>query len=261
MISFNQMGNLGHLGNQMFQYASLKGISKSNNTDFMIPPKENFGKNYNLFSNINYCFELNCERGISNFDTLVESKFSFDSTLMNGIKENVNLQGYFQTEKYFKHIENDIRKDFSFSNEVKSECLKFIEKIDSKRNIISLHIRRNDYVNLQEHHPLCTLEYYTECLEELPNIPTLIFSDDSEWCLEQDLFNSDRFLVSQSNSPYMDMCLMTLCNYHIIANSSFSWWGAWLSNSKKVFAPKQWFGKNYENYILDDLYCDGWIVK
>ena len=127
-------------------------------------------------------------------------------------------------------------------------------------NLISLHIRRTDYVG-NINHPMPSLtEYYQKALDQLDDtIPVLIFSDDPKWCKEQSIFSGDRFLVSE-NDPYTDLCIMSLCNYHIIANSSFSWWGAWLSDSKKVFAPKRWFGGNAINNDTSDLYCSNWII-
>ena len=88
----------------------------------------------------------------------------------------------------------------------------------------------------------------------------IVFTDDPEWAKVQELFPDDRFFVSETDCAYTDMCLMSLCDYHIIGNSTFSWWGAWLSSSKKVVAPKQWFGAPLEANDLSDLYCDGWVV-
>jgi hypothetical protein len=259
-ISFNDLGNLGHLGNQMFQYAALKGVAAIRKDNCMIPPKELFGKNYPTKSMLDDCFTLECDRGISKFETFLEKTFSYDDEVFNLKSNNINLHGYFQSEKYFKHIESEIRKEFSFSEELMDECLGFIEDIDSDRELISIHIRRGDYVNLKSHHPTLPIEYYSESLKLLPDIPVLIFSDDPEWCLKQELFDSDRFLISDSNTPEFDMCLISLCKYHIIANSSFSWWGAWLSNSKNVIAPKKWFGPSLINNETKDLYCEDWKV-
>ena len=87
----------------------------------------------------------------------------------------------------------------------------------------------------------------------------IIFSDDTKWCKEQEIFSDDRFLVSEDNDQSYDLCLMSMCNDFIIANSSFSWWGAWLGNRGKVVAPKQWFGKGL-NHDTKDLYCSDWSV-
>ena len=104
-------------------------------------------------------------------------------------------------------------------------------------------------------------------------------TDDISWCKEQKLFSSDRFYFNESQEsysyktmdglgkmqnslvPYVDLCLMSLCNGAIIANSSLSWWGAWLQKGKnKVIAPKNWFGPSYADKNTSDLYCDGWVI-
>lgn len=263
MISFNSLGNLGRLGNQMFQYASLKGIATNRGFDFCIPPESAFGlndpnvkkSNVNIHNTFNISY---VKTNITNNKIIQERYYNFDKILFNDCEDNMDLYGYFQSEKYFNHIKNEIQKDFTFSESLLEDCSKFIQQIDSNGEIISLHIRRGDYVNLESFHPLPSLEYYSEALKRLPDLPVLIFSDDCEWCMNQELFDSDRFLVSELNSADFDMCLMTMCNYHIIANSSFSWWGAWLSNSKKVIAPSEWFGSSLLHNDTSDLYCSEW---
>jgi hypothetical protein len=89
----------------------------------------------------------------------------------------------------------------------------------------------------------------------------IIFSDDPEWCLNHSLFRSDRFMVSQTENNALDLCLMSFCSAHIIANSSFSWWGAWLSNSENVIAPSDWFkGSNNEHLDTSDLIPETWTL-
>ena len=94
-------------------------------------------------------------------------------------------------------------------------------------------------------------------MKKLPNIPVIIVSDDPEWCGKQELFKPDRFLISDSDSNVVDMCILSLCKYHVIANSSFSWWGAWLANSNKVIAPKIWYG-SVANLNDSDLVPQDW---
>jgi len=259
MISFNQLGNLGRLGNQMFQYASLRGIAANRGFDFCVPPEYSFGvsdpnvKNSN--TNIHTAFDLSkYDKFLGSNKIVKESGFHFDGTLFNTCDDNVDLYGYFQSEKYFKHIEDEIRKDFTFHQDVVESC----EEIIDGQEAISLHIRRSDYLHLQSFHPVPPIEYYTEALKKLPDLPVFIFSDDPEWCSMKSEFDSDRFLLSKSNSADFDMCLMSMCKYHIIANSSFSWWGAWLAKSEKVIAPKIWFGPSLMEHDTSDLYCEGW---
>jgi len=130
-------------------------------------------------------------------------------------------------------------------------------------NPIALHVRRTDYAQYS-HHPICDINYYKEALARFDSDrEVIIFSDDPEWCLQEDLFDNDRFLVSENRDQYLDLCLMSLCSDFIIANSSFSWWGAWLSTNenKRVVAPSKWFGPplNQTNNTKD-LYCEGWEV-
>lgn len=260
-FSFNFIGNLGHLGNQMFQYAFTKGMSAKHSRPFYMPPHEVFGKYYNLklLSNIDQCFNISCERRITNYPRLNERFFHFDEEFFeNPPTEDVDFFGYFQTEKYFKHIENDLRKDFTFKDEILNTSLDFFESIGESS--ISLHIRRGDYVS-NPNHPTQSSEYYNKALSHFDdNLPVLIFSDDPEWCKTQKIFDSERFLVSETYDTGIDLCLMSLCKYHIIANSSFSWWGSWLAKSEKTIAPQKWFGGDCINNNTKDLYCPDWII-
>jgi len=111
------------------------------------------------------------------------------------------------------------------------------------------------------HHPVQELDYYEKALKKFPdNIPVMVFSDGIEWCKEQEIFQDDRFVMSEGNPTGVDLCFQSLCTYHIIANSSFSWWGSWLAKSKKTVAPSVWFAGPNASRDLSDLYLPGWIV-
>ena len=255
MISFNNLGNLGRLANQMFQYASLKGIARKNRHSFAIPPREVFGQidaNVRNSDLILYdVFDLESKNTVGlceNNMILTERMHTFDEELFTRCPDNIDLQGYFQTEKYFKHIEDEIREDFKFKDDLLELCKSFITE-----DTISLHIRRGDYIN-NPNHPTQDASYYEAGLAKLPEeIPVIVFSDDPAWCNEQPMFEDDRFLISDGNSTDCDLCLMSLCKYHIIANSSYSWWGAWLANSEKVIAPRNWFGGECVNKSTEDM--------
>jgi hypothetical protein len=258
-ISFNRLGNMGHLGNQMFQYASTKGIASKNNTGFYIPETKHFGTSYNTLSNIDDCFDIKCNRGVTSFPQYIDPNFHFDENLFN-ISGDIDLLGYFQSEKYFKHIEDEIRKDFCFIPEIYDPTMEIFKSIVGNGSAISLHIRRGDYV-INPNHPTQTFGYYSKALEYFDSdLPVLILSDDTSWCKEQEIFSDDRFLISESDNCYADLCIMSLCDYHIICNSSFSWWGSWLAKSKKTVAPKNWFGGDCINHNTEDLYLKNWIV-
>ena len=264
MISFNYLGNLGRLGNQMFQYAALIGISEKHGYDYCLPPKNIIGtidyKCKNSDTTLFDCFIIPTkERQFSTFPTITEESFNFDKRLFQNCRDNVNLHGYFQSEKYFKHIENQIRKHFTFLDNIKIPTTKLFNKTFGDAEVISLHIRRGDYVG-NSNHPTQSLEYYENAISLFDNnLPIMIFSDDIKWCKNQNLFSGDRFVFSENNSTGIDLMLQTLCKYHIIANSSFSWWGAWLAKSKRVIAPKMWFFNEDLNKNTNDLYCKSWV--
>ena len=151
MISFNNIGNLGRLANQMFQYASLKGIARNRGFEYTIPPEDVFGQNdplvktsplniYNVFENIS----KNKIEIVRN-PMLQERMHEFDEELFRSCPDNVDLFGYFQSPKYFNHIKDEIKNDFKFTNEVESLCNEMYESISGKK-VVSLHIRRTDYL-------------------------------------------------------------------------------------------------------------------
>ena len=261
MITFNNLGNLGRLANQMFQYASLKGIATNKGFDFCIPPEENFGTTDPLVRddplNLYKCFNIIEKVKIGMYPThmLPERMHTFDQDLFDNCPDNIDLFGYYQSPKYFQHIEDDIREDFTFTKELNDTCDDVISTLKSD-DVISLHIRRTDYVS-NPNHPLQPLEYYETALQKLPESPVIIFSDDPEWCDKQKIFDDERFATSY-NAPDLDLCLMSKCKYHIIANSSFSWWGAWLAKSEKVFAPKNWFAASCKDKSVEDMKFGDW---
>lgn len=263
MISNNHIGNLGRLGNQMFQYASLRGISYKFGYEYCLPPEDFVGKKdpncANSDLNIFQCFKLpEVERRLTDNNILEEASFNFDINIWNNCPDHVDLFGYFQTEKYFKSIKKQIFEAFTFVDEISEPSKEEFISNFGDSEVISLHIRRGDYLKYT-HHPVQSVQYYENALSYFDNsIPVIVFSDDVNWCKEQDIFKSDRFIISEHNNTGVDLYLQTLCKYHIICNSSFSWWGAWLSESKLVISPKKWFDLPLI-HNTDDLYCDGWI--
>ncbi len=243
MIGFNALGQLGRLGNQMFQYASLRGIAAKNGHVWMMPPpaesydKLDEWKDHQLFYpfNMSTVQNLNVQYTDGERPVVNEKTFGFDDDLYNNCPKWVDVRGYLQSEKYFKDIEDTIREDFTFKPQFLRPSRSMINSFE---NPVSLHIRRTDYLTLSHNHNNLGLDYYEEALTHFDgDRNVVVFSDDPDWCKEQSLFDDDRFLVAEGNINYVDMCLMSLCNAHIIANSSFSWWGAWLANTGKVIAP------------------------
>lgn len=280
MIGYNRLGTNGRLGNQMFQYAALRGIASNNNLEWCIPPEDTpTHANYGLFD----AFKLKNLKhtGLINGPTHDEPGFDFDEELFNNCPDNVNIDGYRQTEKYFKHIEESIREDYEFRDEIYQPCKEFMDQFNG--NIALLHIRRGDNVGRPDWYPMPVVEHYEYLLEKYfsDDQPVLICSDDLDWVKEQKLFKKDRFYLSETRVyylhqtlngagqmemsliPYYDLCLMTMCSDAIIANSSLSWWGAWLQKNpnKKVITQSPWFGSNLAFNNLKDLIPESWIIE
>lgn len=283
MIGYNRLGSNGRLGNQMFQYAGLRGMATKHGYEWVVPPPTDYYEaNYGLFD----CFKMSSVEDKNfgfvphQFQTLKSEKFSFNEEFFENCPDDCNIDDYFQTEKYFKNVEDLIRSDYEFKDDYLNPCKEFISQFNGK--VVSLHVRRTDYVNLQNYHLPCSLKYYERALEEFSEeTPVLIFSDDIEWCKQQEIFSGDRFYFSENTEqyshvhkdadgqhrkslvPYTDLCLMSLCSDAIIANSSFSWWGAWLISNpdKKVIAPDTWFGPDASDIDSSDLVPDSWIRK
>ena len=265
MLANDDLGNLGRLGNQMFQYTALRGLAQRHGYEYCLPPREVIAtRDPNVVNSditMFECFEIpEASRQVSNFQRVQESRFGLDQNLWENCPDNISLYGYFQTEKYFKHIEKQIREAFAFVNDIRQPTEEAFKSNFGDTEVISIHLRRGDYLKYP-HHPVQELEYYEQGLSHMPlDIPVMIFSDGIEWCKDQELFQGDRFIFAEGNNTGVDLCLQSLCAYHIIANSSFSWWGAWLAKSKKTVAPNIWFAGPDSSKDLSDLYCPGWIV-
>ena len=276
-VSFNGLGNEGRLGNQMFQYAFIRGMSKKYGYDFIIPDanSDRFD-NYGLFD----CFKLEgCKTGEGSYPTLECRDTAFNQKFLDDCSDNTNYSGVFQTEKYFANATEELRKDFTFNKEILDPCQEFIDNVG---DAIFLHVRRGNsnlvgnrgekwsYQMLQDYHPLMKKEYYLEALSHFDESKkVIVLSDTIDWCKKQDWLQDDRFLFSDSSYevfddgasvPYIDLCLMSLCSGGIIANSSMSWWGAWLQNDTgKIIAPNPWYGAKAYNYGNAEL-CDADLI-
>jgi hypothetical protein len=261
MLSFNSLGSLGRLGNQMFQYAALFSIARRRGFDFVVPlsSAQNVWREHQLF----FAFRLPgtfCAGVTRNFPRVQPRAFGYDARLAKKCPDNVDLYGYFQSEKYFADNAAAVRDEFSFHPSILAQAEARLIGIAGPK--ISLHVRRGDYVANAYRFPPCDSGYYERALGRLPaNLPVLVFSDDIAWCKEQRIFREDRFVFSENATNFADLCLMSLCDHHIIANSSFSWWGAWLARNpdKLVVAPERWFGPGLAHLDTHDLLPKRWM--
>ena len=284
MISFQQIGYMGRLGNQMFQFASTLGIANKlgNEAKFPIENCFNYSESGPFDPAIGRCMAVKCDlldafdidqyyfipqRHLKSGVVYSEAGFEYDPQVEN-LQEDTSLYGYFQTEKYFSHCRELILSQLVFKDTHRAQALSYMEniRIQSKSlKTVSIHVRRGDYLMFPDHHPPCSKEYYDKAVNEIKSIigeshdiKFLIFSDDTEWCSTQ--FTGEEYQVVNINNPFSEMCLMTLCDHNIIANSSFSWWGAWLGDNsgRTVIAPFKWFGHLIQK-DASDIYLNNWI--
>jgi len=282
MMGYNRLGSNGRLGNQMFQYAALRGIAAKRGYDWVIPPETyNHKDNYGLFETFEMTNVKESNLGFVDGQFVEENDYCFIPEFFEECPDNVSLEGYFQTEKYFFHIEDEIREDFTFKEEYLKTCEEYINSLDSAP--IFLHVRQLDNIGREEYHPILPISFFEEALSNFSNdTPCFVFTDDINWCKSQEFFKQDRFLFNENNQKYsyktvdgkgqmqntllpqVDLCLMSLCSGGIIANSSFSWWGAWLQNNRgKIIAPnpKKWFGSAMKHLDTSDIIPDRWITQ
>lgn len=269
---------IGGLGNQLFQYAAARSLALKHGVEAKVDSsvletdtKGVYTQRKFELSSFAADIQIANEKELKPFLNKYNSKFirtlqrnapGLFSTLY--VKENGNrfnmgflgwpantyLDGFWQSELYFKFYEEEIRSDLEFNAEIKNKNKDLANKINSL-NSVSLHVRRGDYVSLasaNQFHGLCSLDYYNEAVKTIADkagaIELFVFSDDQTWCKQNLKFNFPIHFV-ETNDAYSDMYLMTQCKHNIIANSSFSWWGAWLNanENKVVVAPKKWFNE------------------
>jgi hypothetical protein len=268
MITNLSIGYNGRLGNQMFQLACLVALSEAKGYEIALPT-ENFKPDnedgYNDGSQLRDCFNIPDQffRSRSEIMNRIahqyrEPKFSYSDDFFS-LPDGTDVNGYYQSERYFKNSENRIREIFSFKKWISDEADLMYSKLDIDESSICVHVRRGDYIAQSDYHPVLKKEYYSEALCDMKG-KVFLFSDDYEWCRDNvsDLY-PESTIVEKIN-PYVSLCLMSRFKKFIIANSSFSWWAAWLSGeASDVVAPSIWFGKMM-SHSTEDLYCKGWKI-
>ena len=249
---------MGGLGNQMFQIAAAFALAIRNNTTYgfnfdecYTPLQGNPSPYYSetIFKKVN---KINGTK----FDTFYKEKSHSFSPIP--FSENLLLDGYFQSEKYFKDVCKLVINLFEISKD-NVEIVKSVLNLSDKR-LTSVHIRRGDYLKFPNVHPTCDLEYYKKAMSLITDSIFVVISDDMKWVKENLI--GDNIIYSPFKDELLDLTLMTICDNNIIANSSFSWWGAYLNNNKsgfnKIIAPKNWFGPNGPQDI-HDIVPTNWI--
>ncbi len=285
----------GGLGNQLFQYATGRALAEWHGSSLAFDLRA-FRNNANNGGITPRAFELGAfgikpvqptlldelalgtrsipykgrvqkmVRKWRNITEYREQDTVYDPFLTEKTSANTYLVGYFQSEHYFKNIENSLRQELSFTNGGGVS----VDDLPSDCDLVSLHVRRGDYVsNLHTNrvHGLCSLEYYQKSAAYVANrtekVHFIVFSDDQPWVKRYlELSYPVTFLEgNQGQDSYKDMRLMSLCQHHIVANSSFSWWGAWLNPSpnKIVVAPDRWLARERDASESADRIPAGWV--
>lgn len=269
MITFSKLGYYGAIGNQLFQYATLYSIAKLNGYNVKIPnTKEHFEE---ATKRVQHYF-LNCFKNIY-AETLNENDLSsikhkahwgypalFNPEVLK-IPDDTDLEGYFQSYKFFENCKNDLLDQFQFKDSI-------IDTVSKKynfdfSNLSSVHLRCGDYIGRNNHHPIMNKNYYQKAFERVNVSNYLVFSDTIDYAKQIfSEFKDINFTYIENNHAFEDMYLMSSCQNNILANSSFAWWSAYINkNSNKVVAPSNWFGPAYNGqWKVDDLIPNNWIV-
>lgn len=280
----------GGMGNQMFQYATGRALALQHNVPLGLDltylldrsPRKNFTfREYNL-GNFNIEAKILSRNeipllyrrffsgklallidGVRNrlfsFPG-IEKGYAFDPSIQN-LGPKTYLEGYWQSQKYFIDIQDTLRKDFTLKH-TSEKVAKLIDEIKSQ-NSVCVHVRRGDYVG-NEFHPVIDMKYYEQALaiiEKEKSIDCLyVFDrDDIEWCKKNLTFKYKTVFVENDTNMAEAVVIMSSCNHFVMANSSLSWWVAWLGTypEKKVIAPKKWFAD--ETIDTSDLIPPEWI--
>jgi hypothetical protein len=273
----------GGLGNQLFQYSAGRALSLQHGVNLRLIWSGGNNKSRALAM---MHFNVNCKIFHSaklskrfDFDVIknflihgppvifCEKMQGFDDQF-NSLGVNVRLKGYWQSEKFFKTFASVIRKDLQIVTLPTKQNQLLSEKILSK-NSVAVHIRRGDYItdsSANTIHGTCSIEYYKGAMDYIATKSRkqtifYIFSDDIPWAMENLITEHEVVFVDHNNdiTNYEDLRLMSQCKHNIIANSSFSWWGAWLNiNPQKiVITPQKWYADN--NTKNEDLIPSNWM--
>lgn len=260
-VTFPNLGNKGRLGNQLFQIAATISTAIDHNFGCAFPDWK-----YNQFlkNPIQEYSKLIPEISYKPTDFYTEPSFRYNNINLpdiglKSLREDVKvyaLDGYFQSRKYFENHEDLIREQFEPSQEIIN---KLCSKYGSLRyHSCAIHVRRGDYVDLSYYHQI-KMDYYEASMLKISQqtgiIHFMIFSDDIAWCKENFKNTGYQYTFMEGNTDFYDLILMSCCRHQIIANSSFSWWGAFLNKNpdKIVIFPEKWFGE-VANLDATDLY-------
>jgi len=253
----------GRLGNQMFIIAAAHSLAIDNEDQAVFPgsiiclhpptKSETRLHRNTILRNVHYTNDLSFVKNV-----YVEPANHGYAKI--DYKPNSYLRGYFQSEKYFKHNREHILELFSPQKQIEEHLSKKYEALIDNEDCVSVHIRRGDYLKLSEFHAVLGKEYYGKAMDKYHDANFVFFSDDIEWCKQT--FKGKNFTFIEKQPDVLDMFLMSRICHNIIANSSFSWWGAWLNqiDAQTVVAPSRWYGPKNSHLQRKDLTPPSWDV-
>jgi hypothetical protein len=245
----------GGLGNQLFQIALVLSHAKNNNLNpvFINKNPEGDTKRQNYWQNLFRLLNI-IQSNIINFNNIYNEHYAHLYQELPKFTDNTIINGYFQSGKYFKENEKIIRELIKPTNEEQIYIINKIDNIKNKYNLklVSIHIRRTDYCTLNW---VLDFNYYVQALNyfDINKCVFIIFSDDINWTLDKLSFLPNKEVISDKD--YLELFMIGQCDEHIMANSSFSWWGVFfgdINKNKKVIVPKKWIPVNHNNYIFED---------
>lgn len=259
MITFYSLGHYGQLGNQLFQYATLRAVAEAQGYEMRIPMRVDAQKNSGLveLGPLSLGCEPLAEEDARRFThRYIERTHAFDPDVFN-VRDWTDLAGYFQSEKYFKHLRRELLREFTFRDPIGAFASRYIEAVRARSGgapLVAVHVRRGDYLEKGGRLRILSADWYRGAMDMFAQSGPvfLIFSDDPGWCAENfggspdpdSLLRPLSVIHVATPDHWHDLAAMTQCDHFIISASSFSWWGAWLAQGAKkiVVAPKPWFG-------------------
>ena len=285
MVTFHKLGELGRLGNQLFQYAALKGLASKNGYDVKIPNPQIM--NWHGQTCLLDRFNIDCDYLTNDDMVSIKHIYSeptwqkYDTNFFN-LPDNTSLEGFFQSTFYFEHISEQIKKELTPKQEYLDKATKFIDYLKGQHNceIVSVHVRRGDNMTNGQTGLIKAFEscgmyetYFNEAKKvfEGKNVKFLVFTGgqrfnednklDVQWC--RSFFKGDEFLFSEGNQQIDDFSLIMSCDHNILSHaSSFGWWAAYVNpNPNKIVVAPNYYHPDHPELIRDRFYPKEYILK
>lgn len=285
MVTFHKLGEQGRLGNQLFQYAALKGLATKNNYEMKIPNPHSMSWHGQLclLDKFNIKSDYLTQSDVDTLQNLYEEPNwkKYDENFFN-LPDNTTINGYYQSMFYFEHIEEEIKKELTPKNEYLDNAMNYIDFLKEKYQceIVSVHVRRGDNMTngqtglIEAYKPGGLYEtYFNEAKKvfENKNVKFLVFTggqrfnedntEDMNWC--KNFFGKDGFIFSEGQDQIDDYCRIMSCDHNILSHaSSFGWWAAYVNpNPNKIVVAPEWYHPDEPKLKREKFYPKQYILK